>query len=227
MHKNKIQQEDVLAISGVPVAGDKYDGSIMEHKIAKYLGANVTYRAPLGKNILQMPKALLDHICSPGDLTQFHKKEFYAFFKGLKSWNVSSENRKKLELLEVIVDDNLGFKVFEAIEKAKVTVNLEGSAHFHYKYTDLEIIEDIHRDEFDTFSQKHTNKIFDELHECLKLAQLKPEDIDFIYCTGGTSKLNSIQTRLKKMFSEEKVQSGNAFNSVLAGLNKYAIENLC
>ncbi len=226
MNKELFSPDDVLAVTGVPIAGDKYDGSIMQYSLAKHLGSKVTYRAPLGQNILQMPSALLKYICSPGDLTQLHKNNFYQFFKDLKNWSISSEDKKKLELLEVIVDDNLGFKLFEAIEKCKIEVNTKEKVEFNYKYTDLVISERIQRNEFEKYSDKYTQLILNELNNCLNMAQITSEEIDYIYCTGGTSKLRAIQSGLQTLFPNEKLQTGNTFSSVLLGLNKFVLKNL-
>lgn len=223
MSKNKFSRSDVLAITGVPVAGDKFDGAIMQHKLAPLLGSEVTYKVPLGSNVMRMPASLLEHICSPGDLTQLRRKDFYQFFVGLKNWNVSVEDRSLLENLEIIVDENLGFQIFDCIEKSKVDVNTHGFSELFFKYADMTLAEPMKLNDFEAFTMTQTSKIFEELDECLKLAGLNYSDIDYIHCTGGTSKLNIIQSKLKKLFTESKVQTGNEFGSVLSGLTEYSL----
>ena len=128
-----------------------------------------------------------------------------------------------LENLEIIVDENLGFQLFEKIERCKVQVNQHEFAEMFYEYADLSISEVLKISEFEQFSKVYTDKIFKELNACIKLAGLNDADIDYIHCTGGTSKLKVVQRLLKEKFSVDKVQTGNEFSSVLSGLNEYAL----
>src|SRR5690606_17158776 len=50
---------DVLATHGVSVAGDRFDGSMMKHMIARHFGTEVRYKLPMGSNELELPKHLV------------------------------------------------------------------------------------------------------------------------------------------------------------------------
>ena len=53
-------RSDVLAIGGVPVAGDALDAGIMRSHVAKNFGADVAYRVPMGSNVLRMPPQITE-----------------------------------------------------------------------------------------------------------------------------------------------------------------------
>lgn len=124
------RDSDVLALSGISVAGDIIDGRVMEHEIAPHLGSRVKYRVPLARNILEMPRSLLDHICSPADISQIKRSDFYPFFQQVKGWALSGEDKDRLERLSVIIEDQLGFRVFEGIELCKRELSEKPAARF-------------------------------------------------------------------------------------------------
>jgi len=49
-------------------------------------------------------------------------------------------------------------------------------------------------------------------------AGLNPEDIDSVYMTGGSSSLEMLKTKLKEIFPNSKIISGEKFSSVAKGL---------
>lgn len=218
----EFKRTDTLAVHGIPTAGDKFDGSIMQHKVAQHFGADVKYNVPLSSNTLEMPPSLLNHICSPADLSQLSKKSFYQFFQNLKSWNVSAKDRILLNNLDVVIEDNLGFKVFDQIEKSKIEINTNDRSVFQFDYADINISQPISHSEFVDFSRKQKDEIMQALDETFKLAQLKHKDIDVVYCTGGTSKLKTIKQGLNCRFTPEQIHQGSDFQSVIYGLTEYA-----
>ncbi len=113
----KFEDSDVLAMGGVSVAGDAVDGEFMKFHVAPFLGSKVKYRVPMGSNILEMPKSLLDHICSPADLAQLRRSDHMDFFRSVQKWSVREEDRLNLERLFVLVEDQLGFAIFEEIDR--------------------------------------------------------------------------------------------------------------
>ena len=110
---------DVLSIGGVSVAGDAFDGAIMRHDLSKHFGAGVEYRIPFGSNILSMPIHVMEKLCSPADIGFLVKKEIMDFLRNVKSWVVETKDQAKLTRLLQLVEEQLGFYVFEQIEGAK------------------------------------------------------------------------------------------------------------
>ena len=52
MRKDGFAPSDVLAIGGVSVAGDAFDGCLMRSHVARHFGSQVQYRVPMGANVL-------------------------------------------------------------------------------------------------------------------------------------------------------------------------------
>lgn len=218
------RNDHVLAIGGVSIAGDAVDGAFMRSQVAPFLGSKVKYKVPLGRNVLEMPKSLLDHICSPADISQLQKSDYMHFFRQIRDWALRGEDREALERLFTIVEDQRGFDVFEEIDRVKRQLGSNTSARFQYDYPGAEMDFELSNIDFDVIIDPAIARIFECLDETLTQAQLKPEEIDLVYCTGGTSKLRRIQSGLHSRFGRDKLVSGDSFHSVIEGLAARAAE---
>jgi hypothetical chaperone protein len=218
------QPSDVLAIGGVSLAGDSLDGSVMRHRISSHFGTGVEYKVPFGSNVLTMPRNLMEKICSPADISLLRKRDTMEFFRNVRQWSIGDEDREKMDRLFTLIQDQLGFSIFEEIEGTKRRLSDKASTQFSFTYPDVEIEEKITRKEFDQYVSERVDPIISSLDETVKKAGLKFEDIDLICCTGGTAKVPVIREKLIERFGESKLREHNIFHSVVQGLAERAHE---
>jgi hypothetical chaperone protein len=209
---------DVLSTFGVPVAGDAVDGSLMRHSVAQHFGAGVVYKVPFGANTLTMPRSLMDRLCVPAEICLLGKRDAMAFLKDIRSWSLGDDDQRVMDQLLRLVDDSLGFQVFEAIEATKCALSVGSEATFEFEYPGIEISELVTRTRFETGSRVHVDRILDALEQTLTLGKLSPGDIDRVCLTGGTAKLPQIAERLAARFGSEKLYALSSFHSVIQGL---------
>ena len=122
----------------------------------------------------------------------------------------------------MLVEDQLGFAIFEAIDQLKRSLGDAAEAKFNFDAAGAEIQFDISRPDFDASVNKPVDQILSCMDETLKDAGLNPQQIDMVYCTGGTSKLGAIQKALRLRFPEEKILKRDFFHSVIQGLGEQA-----
>jgi hypothetical chaperone protein len=218
LNPQQYSKEDVLALGGISIAGDALDGAIMRGKIAPYLGSEVQYRVPLGRNVLTMPKSLLDHISSAPDITQLSKRDFMEFFRQVQDWVLNEEDSRRMERLICLVDDQLGFAFFEAIEKCKRELSHKENTRFEFDYPDVELDFPVSKKEFENLVETNVEKILSNMDEVITQSGISPDQIDYIFCTGGTSRLPLIQKELAQRFGQNKLTRTEDFRSVVEGL---------
>lgn len=224
LSKKPFRNEDVLAIGGVSVAGDAVDGEFMKSQVAPFFGSKVKYRVPLGSNVLTMPGSLLDHLCSPADIAQLRKSDHFEFFKSVQRWAVKDEDKRRLDRLFALVEDQLGFQLFEEIDRTKRGFSVSDRAEFRFDSPGIEIEFDIHAVDFEVAIGRPVDAILASLDETLKQAQVEASDIDVVYCTGGSSKLGLVQKGLRRRFPPERIVGRDFFHSVIQGLTARAKE---
>jgi hypothetical chaperone protein len=226
MHDGPFQQSDVLAIGGLSVAGDAYDSELMRKHIGRHFGTEVQYKVPFGSNVLTMPPALMEKICTPADASLLRAAEAMTFLRNVKDWSLGAQDEQHIEQLLTLVEDRLGFSVFEAIEQVKRALSEKDEARFSFSYPTVEIEEDITRSAFEQSSARSTDRVVAELDATLQRAGLSPAEVDIVCCTGGTARLPAVSQALAQRFGREKLSQFSHFHSVILGLGAQARASL-
>jgi hypothetical chaperone protein len=222
MHNAAFQASDVLAIGGVSIAGDAFDASLMRHQVGKHFGTEVTYRVPFGNNVLKMPPALMEKICSPADASLLNQQDAMTFLRNVKQWSLGVDDERCMDQLLTFVEDRLGFQVFEAIETCKRALSAQPLARFAFSYPTIEIEHPITRADFEQGSARATQAIVAELQATLQRAGITAGAVDIVCCTGGTASLPAIDAALAELFGRDKLSQFQHFHSVIHGLAEHA-----
>lgn len=216
------ERSDVLAIGGVPVAGDALDASIMRSHVAKNFGADVAYRVPMGSNVLRMPVQITEQLCSPAHLSILRRPDIAEFLRNVRSWALDGGEREKLDQLKTLVDDALGFQLFEVIERAKRALSTDDVAPVEFVYPSIDVHEQVTRAGFEAASERAATTILACLDKTVDDAGVGREGIDVVCCTGGTAKVPMLAREIAARFGEHKLRDFRSFHSVVQGLAHHA-----
>jgi hypothetical chaperone protein len=145
-----------------------------------------------------------------------------AFLRDIRSWSLGDDDQRVMDQLLRLVDDSLGFQVFEAIEATKCALSSDSEATFEFEYPGIEISEQVTRPRFEAGARTYVDRILGALDETLRLGGLSAEDVDRVCLTGGTAKLPAIAERLESRFGREKLYELSSFHSVIRGLAERA-----
>lgn len=222
MGPRDMKESDVLAMGGVSVAGDMFDGSIMRHMIAPYFGSNLIYRLPMGSNDLRLPTNLITRMCSPADMALLLRSDLMTFLKDAQRWSLTPDDSSRLNRLFALVEEHLGYALFRAIEQSKISLSEKTSCWFEFDHPGVEVKEEIFSADFRVHSQSNVDRIMATMDETVKSSGLGYDEIDVVCCTGGTAKLPSLRQELIKRLGKEKLQEHRHFHSVVGGLAEKA-----
>lgn len=222
MGPREMKDSDVLAIGGVSVAGDMFDGSIMRHMIAPHFGSNIVYRLPMGSNDLRLPVNLITRMCSPADMSLLMRSDLMALLKDAQRWSIAPEDAKRMNRLFTLVEDHLGYALFRAIEQSKISLSSNTSSRFQFDYPEIEVSEEIFSSDFKVHSQSNVDKIIASMDETVRASGISYENIDVVCCTGGTAKIPALRYELIRRLGKEKLQEHRHFHSVVGGLAEKA-----
>ncbi len=211
---SKDRKNDMMASGGVYIGGDSFDSAFMWEKGTPYFGKYTQYEATPGK-VLTVPKSLFANICSWEQMNFFNglriKKEIedYYYFSG---------NDRLFKNLITLIENNLGYSVFQSIEKTKIDLSDKDYTRFSYQNMGIEIDEEIPLPVYEQIISRDVNKIADYLDSFMLQHNITPTDIDSLFLTGGTSMVSSIQKLFKSKFPHVNLNSGDNFQSVAKGL---------
>ncbi|MBY0415789.1 MAG: Hsp70 family protein [Bdellovibrionales bacterium] len=225
-HTGSYSQDDILGLSGIFMAGDALDGVMMKDFIAPHFGSRFEYTIPGGNNILTFPRQLLKKICSPAHITHLRERDTWEFLQHIQKFALSTTGHKQMQQLFTLVECQLGFPLFDEIEKNKVRLGSNEESHFKYEYPGISIDEDISKAAFEKSLTPSVEEIVNTMMEVFKQSGLKPEDVDQVCLTGGTSQLPLMKMKFVNIFGAEKLVEYNIYQSVVNGLAQYARQKI-
>ena len=208
------RKNDMMATGGIYVGGDSFDSAFMWEKGTPYFGKHTTYEATPGK-VLTVPNSLFANICSWEQMNFFNGQRIK---KDIEAYYYFSGNNPKFKNLITLIENNLGYSVFQAIEKTKITLSTANSSTFNYHKMDIRIEEEIPSADYEKIIKKDVDRISSYLNEFMLQHNINIKDIDSLFLTGGTSMVASIQQLFKTKFPHLTLNSGDNFKSVAKGL---------
>ncbi len=213
-------REDVLAIEGCPLAGDAFDSLFMSHRLNEHFGAKSNYRVPLGSNVMRMPVSIAEKLNHPAHIIHLKERDTYEFIRDTKQWALTELDRRRIEQLFILMDDQQVFPFFEEIEGVKRRLSTDSQTRFDFDYPGIHISESFTRADFGVWADSTREKIFAALDRCLSSAGISASDVDLIFLTGGTAKVPLVQNEFVRRFGSSRFVGGGSgdFHSVLSGL---------
>jgi len=211
---SKDRKNDMIASGGIYIGGDSLDSAFMWEKGTPYFGKNTQYEATRGQ-ILNVPKSLFANICSWDKMNFFNGQRIQ---KDIEDYYYFSGNDRKFKNLITLIDHNLGYSVFQSIEKTKIELSDKQSSDFVYNNMGIEIDEAVSLTQYNEVIEKDVQRISEYLDKFLTTYNINPTDIDCLFLTGGTSMVSAIQHLFKTKFPHIPMNSGDNFKSVAKGL---------
>ena len=136
----------------------------------------------------------------------------------LNSFYFSTGKNAKFKNLITLIENNLGYSIFQSIEKTKIDLSNLDNTCFIYSKMGIEINESISISQYNQIIQKDLSKITIYLDQFLIKNNITPKEIDSIFLTGGSSLVQAIKNLFKIRFPNTPVNLGDNFISVANGL---------
>lgn len=224
MGKKQFQPEDVLAVGGVATAGDAIDGSLVREAVAPHFGSGALYRVPFGHVDLEMPKQLVEILSSPADLTILDRGKVLRQLESIRSGLKNKAEEPKLDRFVALVEDGLGFSLYEAVESAKRRLSEMDETDLAVDEPSIAIREPVSRATLDRVAERPVNMIVASLDKTLETAGLAPSDVEIVCLTGGTSRMPLVAAAIGRRVPNAAVRRLRSFHSVVVGLAHRARE---
>jgi hypothetical chaperone protein len=222
IHQKQYSQDDILGLSGIFAAGDALDGMMMRDFISPHFGSKFEYKIPGGTNVLKFPKNLLTKICSPAHITHLREKDTWEFLQHIEKFALSPDDSQKMQQLFTLVECQLGFPLFNEIEKTKIKLGKNAESVFNYQFPGINIDQAVSRSGYEESVTQTVDDIMNTMMDVFTQSGLRPSDVDEVILTGGTSQFPMLQQRLEAVFGKQKLLEHNIYQSVVNGLAQYA-----
>nr|WP_284694636.1 Hsp70 family protein [Geomonas sp. Red32] len=170
----------------------------------------------MGKSeLFDVPHSIIHTLCQWHRVPLLRARKTREQIRLIKNAAVDS---KPLENLEQLINDNYGFFLFQAIEKAKCELSNQEQTSIRFSERDLCIAEEMGREEFESINRENVSTIAGCIDETIRQSGVDCAGIDTVFLTGGTSRIPLVRRLFEERFGAEKLETKNAFTSVVGGL---------
>ncbi|MEZ4591312.1 MAG: Hsp70 family protein [Chloroflexota bacterium] len=207
----------VLATGGIPVAGDVFDQKLVRAKLPRHFGEG-SYFGPRHK-ALTIPSWIYDSFSSWQTILELQTAENKRMLHDIAQ---TAQRRYQIEALEALVSSNYGLQMFDIVEQAKRTLSDKRGSTITLEGPGFKVQEFVTRSEFEAIIRAEITAIDAHIDETMAASGLKPEQIDAVIRTGGSSQVPAFDEMLQRKFGPEKVRRVDTFSSVTAGLGIFA-----
>ncbi len=209
----------ILATSGQPIAGDVFDSRIVRNVVAPALGAGTRYKT-LTRS-MEVPSWLFGHLEKWHHLSFLKSRETMALLLDIAA---GSEAPARVGAFLHLIRHDLGFALFQAVERAKIALSSHDVAQVVLRDGPVDLDVEISRDDFEWWIAEDVELIGDAVDEALATAGLPAARVDRVFMTGGTSLVPAVHAAFTDRFGAERVVLGDRFTSVAAGLARRAFD---
>jgi hypothetical chaperone protein len=214
-------QSSVIGTDGVGIAGDTFDSKMVRNLVAPMLGLGSKYKSQFGK-VLPVPNWLYEH------LERWH---YLSFLKTKKNMELlrricfQALEPQKIDALIDLVDHDLGYRLYQSIERAKCALSDEAQTQFGFHEAAVAIDQPVWRSQFEDWIDPEVSQISRCIDRLLANCNVSPQEVNAIFMTGGSSFVPMIRRLFEHKFGKETpIRAGQEFTSVAEGLAIHALE---
>ncbi|MBY0275693.1 Hsp70 family protein [Candidatus Binatia bacterium] len=208
------RSQSILGIDGVPIAGGAFDGRIVRAVVAPRLGLGSLRRSEHGKT-LPMPAWIFSRLERWEDVSFLAQP---STFETLKQLRFQAVEPSKIDSLIRLVEDDLGYLLYEAVERTKLDLSSRDSAMFEFRELPRRITQEVEQYEFEGWLEPDLTRLASCVDRLLARCGVAPADVDRVFLTGGSSLVPCVRRLFVQRFGDDRLRGGEELTTVARGL---------
>lgn len=202
---------DVLANDGVRIGGIDFDRHLSLGTVMPLLG----FRSKLARGELDVPSIYYHDLATWSAINRLYEPRVHRELVDLEKRAAEPE---LIHRLMRVVDDERGHTLAIDVEAAKIAVAEHGAVTVPFDWLERGLSTDIDHSELVRHTGELASRIGARVDACLEMAGVAATDIDALFLTGGSTRLEHVRTAILASVPEARVVTGNVFGSVGTGL---------
>jgi hypothetical chaperone protein len=205
----------IVGTEGVGLAGDAFDGEIVDHAVSPVLGKGGHFSSYLDGKSIAVPPWIYQHLRRWHHLSFLRSRETQRFLHDIKA---QSPEPERFEALLHLVEADLGFHLHKRVEGAKVALSGADACALDFEDGPLAVHATLARPDFEAWIAEHLAAIARAVDALLAQTGVTAREVDRVFLTGGSSLVPAVRRQFAARFGEDKLRGGAALTSVALGL---------
>jgi len=214
------RRASILGVDGVGVAGDAFDGRIVRHVVAPRLGLGTLRRSAEGTE-LPVPSWIYARLERWEDVSFLAAPKTMETLRRLER---EADEPTRIESLIELVEQDLGYLLYRAVESAKCGLSDADTAPFVFDHLRRRLRQEIRREELDRWLAPDLDRMGACVDRLIGQCGVSPSDVDRVFLTGGSSRVPCVRELFATRFGAQKLRGGRELTTVARGLALLAAE---
>ena len=202
-----------LASSGIAIAGDQFDYRIVDHLVLPLLGKGGQYRS--FDKMLEIPGGYFRDF---GDWSRLAMMRNRRTLDELQRLQRDAVDPEPIGRMIALIEHEQGFPLYDAVGRLKRALSNEEETVFRFAGDGVEIEAEVRRADFERGSPTICGGSKRRWMRRWGGPESRPEGIDRVFLTGGSSLIPAIRAIFERRFGAERIASGGELTSIAHGL---------
>ncbi len=212
------RKDDILANTGIRIGGNDFDKQLSVKTFMPLFGKDETYNAGTVSQpkILPMPNTYFFDLSEWSQVNSLYTYKNINMVNKYLQW---SGNNEKVGRLAEVIEYQLGHKVLATVEDTKIALTDNNFVDTALNFlSSSKTVVKANRLDFEDSISGQVSKILASVNDCVKMSGTKPNEVQLIILTGGSTEIPYVRDTLCKVFPNAKLSAKEKLSSVGLGL---------
>lgn len=217
--KRLARKDDILANHGVHIAGTDFDRRVELAAILPEFGYGAFGPSIGGAPPREVPSGVYFDLATWHLINTVYNPARVAELRSMRGFYADTRHHDRLM---TVVDERLGHELAARAEEAKIAVAEGGRTMIDLSHVERRLAVELSEPQAVAALDADIERIVEAGRETVRQAGLKPQAIDALYFTGGSTGLRLLAQRIASAFPAARQVRGDRFASVASGLAVFA-----
>jgi hypothetical chaperone protein len=202
---------DILANDGVRIGGVDFDRQLSLGSVMPLLG----YRSAMKRPDLDVPSSYFHDLATWSSINRLYDRRVR---RELEEVRRDAAEPALIDRLVTVVDQERGHTLAMDVEGAKIGLSDAERLAFGLDWVEPGLAVDLGREDLVQQTERLAERIAGRVENCLAQAGLRPDGVDALFLTGGSTQLAHVRAAIAACLPRARVVEGDTFGSVGTGL---------
>ena len=208
--------DDILANTGVRIGGNDFDKDLSLKCFMNVFGyGSLQGGKTQHDKIIDLPSAPFHTMAEWSSINSMYTYKELNFAKKMLFNAIEPE---KVSRFVELIEKELGYTLLNVVENTKIKLTDTNNISVMLDFISDKPTIKASRADFEASLNWDIKRVFGQVDECIRQAQVKKDNVELVVLTGGSTEIPLIKNLVKQYFPNAELSQENKFSSVGMGL---------